>query len=206
MELLPIIRRKPRVQPKLFSEAEVETLLGLPVVDAAPMAVLFDAMLRNAEARALTLRRCRPGSGWVNVVNGKGGKDRRVRQTDRLARLLADLELLEGLKPDDHIFYGVRANGSGSRRVVRDHQIGEGTMSRWFHRCLSDAGISADGRTPHTCRHTGATMLRRRGYSADDLGLMMGHESSRTTSDLYVQITPEEAAERWAAIERGALV
>lgn len=201
MELLPVIRRRPRVKPKLFSEAEVETLLSLPVIDAAPMAVLFDGMLRNAEARALTMRRCKPGSGWINVIDGKGGKDRRVRQSNRLAPLLADLELLEGLGPDDHIFYGIRANGSGARRVMRQQPIGEGTMSRWFHRCLADAGIQADGRTPHTCRHTGATHLRRRGYSADDLAIMLGHEDPRTTSVMYVQITPEEAAERWEEIE-----
>jgi hypothetical protein len=37
--------------------------------------------------------------------------------------------------------------------------------------------------------------------AADDLAIIMGHESVRTTSDLYVVITPQEVAERMGAIE-----
>jgi integrase/recombinase XerD len=206
MELIPTMRRQPRKPPEVFSPAEVETLLSLPIIDAAPLAVLFDAGLRNAEARKLTLRRCtlpqsEDESGWVNVIGGKGGKDREIPMSERLASFLAKLELYEGLKPDDHIFYGIRANGQGYHTVLRHRMIAEGTMSRWFHRCLSEAGIEPRKRTPHSCRHTYATSWRRRGLSADDLAVNLGHESARTTSDLYVQIHPVDVAMRMRAIE-----
>lgn len=135
----------------------------------------------------------------MNVIDGKGGKDRRVPMSVRLQAKLADLEILHGLGPKDHVFYGVRANGSGARRVLRDHPVGEGTFSRWWRRYLDEAGVTY--RNPHVARHTCATHLRRRGLSADDLALVLGHESSRTTSDLYVQITPEEVADRMALLE-----
>jgi integrase len=38
MELLPLIRRQPRKRPDVFTDAEVDALLSLDVVDAAPLA------------------------------------------------------------------------------------------------------------------------------------------------------------------------
>jgi hypothetical protein len=39
--------------------------------------------------------------------------------------------------------------------ALRDKPIGEGTFSRWWRRCLDDAGVPY--RNPHTARHTFAT-------------------------------------------------
>jgi len=199
MDLLPVIRRQPKRQHDVFSESEIDLILSLPVVDAAPCAVLLDAGLRRTEAMNLQVRHCLPESGTVKVISGKGGKDRRVPMSGRLQQMLADLILLEGLKPTDHLFYGVRANGQGARRIVRDHAVAEGTFARWWRRSLDEAGVRY--RRPHDARHTFATTWRRRGLAADDLAIIMGHESLRTTSDLYVVITPQEVAERMASIE-----
>lgn len=198
MELLPLIRRQPRRRPEVFSDAEVDTLLALPVVDAAPLGLLLEAGLRRSEAIAMTVRRCDPSSGWVKVIAGKGGKDRRVPMSERLQTLLADLVLLEGLDPADHVFYRVYANAVTSRRL-RDKPIGEGTFARWWRRCLDEAAVRY--RTPHVARHTYATRWKRRGLAIEDLAVTMGHESVRTTADLYAQIEPEDVAARMALIE-----
>jgi integrase/recombinase XerD len=200
MDLLPIVRRQPRL-PEVFSAAEVDVLLSLDVVDAAPLALLFEAGLRRGECQRMRLRHCSPTSGFVKVIGGKGGKDRTVPMSERLARLLADLELLERLGPDDHVFYRTYANAVTSRRM-RDKPIGEGTFARWWRRCLTEADVRY--RNPHVARHTFATTWRRRGLAADDLSVILGHASVRTTSDLYVQIDPAEVAERMAAIEAAA--
>ena len=199
MELLPLMRRQPKRQHDVFTDAEIDLLLGLPTVDSSPLCVLLDAGLRRTEAMHLQLRHCLPESGAVKVIGGKGGKDRVVPMSSRLQQMIADLILIEGLKPADHVFYGVRANGQGARKVMRDHQIGEGTFARWWRRCLEEAGVRY--RRPHEARHTFATRWRRRGLAADDLAIIMGHESVRTTSDLYVVITPQEVADRMASIE-----
>jgi integrase/recombinase XerD len=198
MELLPLIRRQPRRRPDVFTDAEVDALLSLEIHDAAPLALLFDAGLRRAEAQRIQMRHCLPGSATVKVIGGKGGKDRVVPMSQRLQTLLADLELLECVAPKEHVFYRVYANAVTSKRL-RDKPIGEGTFSRWFHRCLEQAGVPY--RNPHTARHTFATTWRRRGLEADDLAILLGHESVRTTSDLYVQIEVADVARRMALIE-----
>lgn len=200
MELLPTIKRQPRKQHDIFSDAEIDLLLELPIIDAAPLGLLFDAGLRRSEAQRILLRHCPPG-GRVKVLSGKGGKDRVIPQSARLAQLLADLEILEGLKADDYVWYGVRANGQGARRVLRQSPIGEGTFARWWRRCLDEAGVRY--RNPHEARHTFAVRWRRRGLAVDDLQILMGHESARTTIDEYGGIDPSEIEVRMALIEAG---
>jgi integrase/recombinase XerD len=211
MELIPDMRKPPRRRPEVFTDAEVAALLDLDVVDAAPLAVMFDAGLRRAECCALQLRHCLPQSGYVKVIDGKGGKDRRVPMSTRLQQLLADLEIIEGLGRDDHIFYAEYANAVARRRVRRfearntrngtETGIGEGTFARWWRRCLDDAGVRY--RTPHVARHTFATDWRRRGLGIDDIAVVMGHGSSAITSELYAQIEVEDVARRMALIEAG---
>lgn len=197
-EYLPAMKR-PRVKvPDVFTDAEVEQLLALPTVDAAPLAVLLDAGLRKAEARALTLRNCNPENEMVVVRDGKGGRDRVVPMSERLRNLVADLELTEGLRPTDHLFYAVRAN-EVSRKVMRDRPIGEGTFARWWRSCLDTAGVRY--RKPHMARHTFATRWRRRGLSIDELQLLLGHASIATTADVYTHTSVGDVARHMALIE-----
>lgn len=197
-DLLPTFKQKPQPVIDVFSEAEVQALLSLPVVDAAPLAVLLEAGLRKAEARALTLRRCLPESGRVVVIKGKGGKDRIVPMTPMLQSLLADLALVEGLELHDHIFYRVHANDVVTRRR-RDKPIGEGTFARWWARCIEQAGVRY--RKPHTARHTFATRWYQRGLRTEDIQMMLGHASPATTSGIYVHTGIEDVAARMEELE-----
>ena len=197
-EALPDLRQKRQPVIDVFSDAEIAALLALDVIDSAPLAVLLEAGLRKAEARALTLRHCHPESGQVIVVQGKGGRDRIVPMSAPLQSRLADLSILEGLGDRDHIFYSVRANELSSKRMRRD-PIGEGTFARWWRRCLEDAGVRY--RTPHTARHSFATRWRLRGLAVDEIQILLGHSSIRTTSDLYVHTKVADVAEHMRLIE-----
>jgi len=197
-EALPDLRQKRQPVIDVFSDAEIAALLDLDVVDSAPLAVLLEAGLRKAEARALTLRHCHPESGQVIVVQGKGGRDRIVPMSAPLQSRLADLSILEGLGDRDHIFYSVRANELSSKRMRKD-QIGEGTFARWWRRCLEGAGVRY--RTPHTARHSFATRWRLRGLAVDEIQILLGHSSIRTTSDLYVHTKVADVAEHMRLIE-----
>lgn len=206
IDLLPDFKRPAQKQPEVFTDAEVAALLELPIHDAAPLGILFLAGLRRNEAVNLQLRHCRPTATAIKVMeeSAKGHKPRLVRMDPRLAPLLADLELFEGLNDDDFIFYRVYGNAVGKRRK-RDHAIGEGTFSRWWHRCLDDAGITKH-RKPHTARHTYATNWRKRGLALDDLALQLGHTDMdgrpNTKSTLiYAQRTFEDSALAMALIE-----
>jgi integrase/recombinase XerD len=134
----------------------------------------------------------------VTVIYGKGGRDRIIPMGRRLRALLAELVLLEGLEPKSFIFYATRANDSVSKRT-RHQPVGEGTFHRWWKRCLDDAGVRY--RTPHTARHTYATMWRRKGLSIDEIQLLLGHASIQTTSDLYVHTKIDDVAARIAELE-----
>jgi integrase/recombinase XerD len=197
-EELPRFRKPHQRVADVFSDAELEALLALPTVDAAPLAVLLEAGLRKAEARSLQFLRCLPESGRISVIGGKGGRDRIVPMSDRLQRMLADLALVEGLHHSDFVFYRVQANEFTTRRF-RDRPVGEGTFARWWRRCLEQAGVRY--RKPHTARHTFATNWRRRGLTVDELSILLGHATISTTADIYVHTTVEDVAARMRELE-----
>lgn len=197
-EALPDMRAPRQKVIEVFSDAEVETLLMLDTADSACLALLFEAGLRKAEARHLRYRNCLPESGQVVVLNGKGGRDRIIPMSGVLEQLLADLSLFYAIEPDDYVFYSVRAN-EVSRKVMRDKPIGEGTFARWWRNCLERAGVRY--RTPHTARHTFATAWRLRGLAVDEIQILLGHSSIRTTSDLYVHTQVQDVAEHMRVLE-----
>jgi integrase/recombinase XerD len=196
---LPEIKRNPQPVIRVFNDVEIEALLQLPVIDAAPLAVLLEAGLRKAEASSLRLQDCMPESGQVIVLNGKGGRDRIIPMSARLQHLLNELILLERLRPQDHVFYAVKANQHDGRKILRGKPVGEATFARWWRRCLDDAGVTY--RTPHTARHTFATRWRLRGLGIDDLQILLGHSSINTTASIYVHTRIRDVEERMRAIE-----
>lgn len=199
-DYLPSIKQRPQRVIDVFTEPEIDALLALEIIDAVPLAILLDAGLRKAEARALRFQHCSPESGQVVVLNGKGGRDRIIPMSARLRMLLADLALQEGLQRGDHIFYATRGNRYGCKQtILRDRQIGEGTFARWWRACLTRAGVRY--RTPHTARHTFSTRWRQRGLAIDELQILLGHSSIRTTSDLYVHTKVADVAEHMRLIE-----
>lgn len=197
---LPVMRKPHQKVPQIFSDSESEALLNLELRDAVCMAVLLDAGLRKAEARHLRFRDCMPESGQVIVLHGKGDKDRIVPMTARLAHLLNEILLLGEARPDDYVFYSLKANDM-MRKIVRSGPIGEGTFARWWRRCLEQAGVRY--RVPHTTRHTFATRWRRLGLAIDDLQILLGHASINTTASIYTHTTIHDVAGRMKLIEAG---
>lgn len=196
---LPDIRKNPQPVIHVFNDTEIEALLSLPVIDAAPLSVLLEAGLRKAEASALRLQDALPESGQVIVLNGKGGRDRIVPMSARLSHLLNELVLFERVNPRDHIFYAVKGNQTAHRKILRDKPVGEATFARWWRRCLTDAGVRY--RTPHTARHTFATRWRLRGLGIDDLQILLGHASINTTASIYVHTRVADVEARMRALE-----
>jgi integrase len=94
-----------------------------------------------------------------------------------------------------------RDSGPDPFAFNRARPIGDGSFQRWWDRCLRGAGVRY--RKPPTTRHTFATRWRRRGLAVDEIQLLRGHSSIRTTSDLYVHTDVEDVAARMALIEAG---
>jgi integrase/recombinase XerD len=191
-------RRQGKKVYDLFSDAEVELLCGLPLIDGALMTVMLDAGLRRSECCRMRPRDIREGGlhGRIAIVGGKGGKDRLVPMTRRLATALALLQGDSQMGPTDYFWY-VRVNQG--RTVKRDRPIGDGSFQRWWDRCLDDAGVRR--RNPHMTRHTYATRWLRRGGRLETLSMNLGHASLTFTKDAYGHLDINDADRDLAAIE-----
>lgn len=199
-------KKSKAIRTRIFSDPEVAALEALPLRDGALMQLLFDSGLRKAEACALKLMDVDLPGRHLTVVRGKGDKGRIVPLPEDTCRRLAELALLEGLDPTDHLWYSYR---SGSRDKVpqRGEPITSWRFDRWWYDSLEVAGVSYKKRTkdddgygnPHQARHTFASRALKRGVRLTPLSKIMGHEKESTTADLYAHF---DTADLVAEIDR----
>lgn len=182
VDLLPRITYEPSRVYDTFDEAEEDALIALPSPNGELMALLFLAGLRRAEAREMTGKRLDFNRLEVHIIDGaKGGKSRKVPMIDRLAVACFQLVTLEAIDRDDHLW---SYRPGGGRRVKRDKPIANTSFDNWWAACLKEAGVRH--RNPHMTRHTFATRWRQRGLEMEEIQLLLGHKSIRTTVDTYV--------------------
>jgi integrase len=93
-----------------------------------------------------------------------------------LAQLLKLQKLATPFSRDDHL---VISNGVG-------RTLGYSRLRKAFAAAAREARI--DGATPHTCRHTFASILIGRGASVEFVSDQLGHASTKTTWDIYVHL------------------
>lgn len=168
----------------LFSDAEIKRLEALPIRDGALMTLLFESGLRLSEAAALQLRDVDVTERELTVLRGKGGKGRLIDLSQRCIQRVSDLALVDGLNPDDHLWYGYVPGTRGEHRPVTRHKTIDSTrFYRWWRGCLAAADVPY--RRPHTTRHTFAARWLRDGGRIEVLSEQMGHASLAITSDIY---------------------
>jgi len=190
---VPKMTAGPRRPTDLFTEAEVALLIGLPVQDGALFALLFGALLRREDAIKLKRSHIDLDRLRVMVYDGKGGKDAVIPITPQTAAAVADLDLLLRLDPDDHLWYRAKLNRS------RKTGIGHSEFSRWYRRCLEQAGVRY--RKPHTTRHTGHWILKHvEELDLEERQLVLRHESPETTVRQYPVTDIEDVARKRAGI------
>ena len=199
-DALPTIKRQPKRVYDIFTESEREALCALPIRDGALMAVMFETGARKGDCRRLQLKHFipDPAPGAFRFFGGKGGHDRLVDATIRVAQSVSELAIVEGLNPDDHLWYSVRANEI-SRKIMRKTPVGEGTFARWWRDCLEQAGVRY--RNPHMTRHTYATWWLQRGGRLETLSKQLGHARSSTTQDEYIHLERSDVLADLAVIE-----
>lgn len=196
VDLLPTIGYRPKRDYDLFTEAEADALCALPTPDGELMTLLFWAGLRRSEARMLTGKRLDLDRRQVIVIDGvkgagRGDKNRTVPMVDRLLIACAQLLTLEGIGRDDHVW---ATRPGGGRRLKRSEPIGNTSFDKWWQRCEGAAGVRH--RNPHMARHTFATRMRDLRVDAEDIQIMLGHESIATTLDVYSHPNMDALAER----------
>ena len=196
MHHVPTFKQPPQPPIECFTEAECKVLCALPEPDGTLMALLLGSGIRKGEARNLTVKRIDFDNSELHVVEGaKGGSVGVVPLEHRLVSRLAEYVLLEGLGPEDFLWY---CHPGGQERRAHDRAIVDASFHNWWTRCIAAAGIPY--RKPHTTRHTFATEWRRRGLMLDDVGFLLRHGDSRTTERVYVHTKLHDVRRRMEAL------
>jgi len=158
-----------------------------------PLACLLcETGMRKSEARNLERRHVNLQTSELVVYNGKGAKDRVIPLTQRASIVVADIDLMEGLKPEDHLWSTQPGGGTIIKR--RDPISNTAMQSWWAHETkgvLARAGVPY--RNMHVTRHTFATRLIRLGARIENVKQLMGHTSIQTTVDIYGHLGVEDA-------------
>ena len=131
--------------------------------------------LRVSEMTALDVRDVKDEENNLHVVEGKGSKDRTTFIDDNTINLIRSYT--------DH-----RTSGPVFKVTKRSIQ---NWVKRIRERFNDRTGLDKDI-TPHTLRHTFATMQRYKGMDIEELKVLMGHSSVKTT-EIYgrMQLNPE---------------
>jgi integrase/recombinase XerD len=193
MDRVPNMRQPKRRAKDIFSEAEVALLEALPSPDGPLWALLFGTGLRRGEARRLRRSHIDLNREQLIVYEGKGGKDGIVGLPERARIAVADLDLLERLGGDDHLWYTRRGT-----RLLRRDPIADTTFERWYRRGIDEAGVRY--LNPHQTRHTYGFWLREKGLDLEERQQSMRHESSNTTIRYYGRVTQVDVARKVAGL------
>jgi integrase len=95
---------------------------------------------------------------------------------DELAQRLRKRRLASRFSQDDDLVLG---NGIGKT-------LGYTRLLRAFSNATEAAGLC--GATPHTCRHTFASILIDQGATVEFVSDQLGHATTKTTWDIYVHL------------------
>ena len=205
--------RRPAVKrrlPVVLSRAEVDALLRQMRGPYALMAsLLYGAGMRLMECVRLRVKDVDFGNGYIMVVQGKGGKDRRVPLPGRLEAGLRehlqkvkrqhDADLAAGFGsvfipealarkypnaarewPWQYVFPAARVSEDPRTKTRRRHHVNENGLQKAVKAAAAEAGI-AKRVTCHTLRHSFATHLLQGGSDIRTVQELLGHADVSTT-------------------------
>ncbi|TDX44579.1 tyrosine-type recombinase/integrase [Orenia marismortui] len=180
--------------PKILEKEEREQLLSVfneryPTAqrNKAMIDFMLNAGLRLAETLNLKWEHINLMSGKIEVIEGKGAKDRIVYIKDRVLEVLRswrerqakELKKKGIEKPAEYVFTTLEGN-----------QLDQGNIRRMVYKYSKKAGITKKI-SPHTFRHTFATKLLRDTNNIREVQKALGHEDLSTTM-IYTHIVDEQ--------------
>ena len=180
IEHVPVLRAAQKL-PVVLSREEVAKIIA-----AAPgpkyrtaLSVTYAAGLRASEVVRLKVSDVDSDAMTLNIVQGKGHKDRKAVLSEKLLGVLR--EWYAYAKPQ----YWLLPSRTGTLQHISARQL-----SRQFRFAVEATGITADGRISlHTLRHSFATHLLEAGTDIRVIQVMLGHAKLETTS-IYTRVTP----------------
>lgn len=151
--------------PKVLSRDQAIEIVNKPknLKHKAMLYLLFDTGIRRSELLNLRVNDINGDRKTIHIRQGKGAKDRNVPIDSSTLELLR--EYYRSFKPNNYLFEGTKGKYSASSllKVVKKYS--------------SHINFNV---TPHTFRHTFATLLVERGENYRKIQLLMGHSSIKT--------------------------
>lgn len=182
--------------PRFMTENEVNALIEAPeqkellwaARDYCIFEVLYSTGCRVSELAGLKLKDFSPDMTWA-IVHGKGNKDRRVFLTPEAVKALRLYLPERGLKIKaevsvPHVFINQRGTGLSARSIRT-------IVARY-------SGVEGTNKpvSPHSFRHTFATVLLNNGADIRVVQELLGH-SSISTTQRYTHITASRLIETY---------
>ena len=167
--------RKKEKLPKVISKEEVQLLINYTsnIKHRCIVSLLYSAGLRRGELLNLKITDIDSKRMIINVVQGKGNKDRITILSKNVLEELR--EYFKEWKPQTYLF-----EGSPNKRYSGQ------SVSKIISKSAKKAGIRKNV-TPHMLRHSFATHLLESGTDLRYIQVLLGHNSSRTT-ETYTQV------------------
>lgn len=172
-----------RKLPKVLEKPEVIALLAQPATDCptglrnrALLEVLYWGSVRVSEARHLKVQDVRIETGELNVIDGKGGRDRNVYLPHNIMPYLREWK---HQRPEGARFFNTLKGGELSSRYVQ----------ALVERLAVKAGIDRHV-TPHMLRHSRATHMLDENYTLPEIQQHLGHVNLSTTA-IYLHVNPK---------------
>ena len=134
----------------------------------AIICLMFDSGLRVSEVVNLKLSDIDSSNMQINIIQGKGRKDRKVKLTEVLLGILKNY--CRVYRPIVYLFNGQAGNTQYSIRSCQEV----------VKQLTAKAGLTKHF-TPHKMRHGYAMTLLENGSSLSEIGNQMGHGSEKTT-------------------------
>jgi integrase/recombinase XerD len=175
-ELRLIISKRPKKLPDYLNPAEIHFFKKQLLTHKAIYSMLGNLLLftglRISEVRNLDIRDIDFQNNQLKVVQGKGSKDRYVPAGNGL---LAQLKHYVNGRTSGYVFLNSKNKPYSIRRLQQMMEL-----------CLDVCNFNKKLST-HNLRHTYACMCLSKGLRLEDIKLLLGHSSIKTT-EIYAKL------------------
>jgi len=185
---IPYPKRPKRLPRSILTAGEVRKILKTPDTrtamgyrDRAILELLYSTGMRREEVNQLQVSDVDWEEGFVRVNQGKGGKDRVVPLGRIACRYLENY--VKSVRP-------MLAQGKGERELfltLRGGRMSKNVLWEIARRYARSAGLKKKV-SPHTFRHTCATLMLKNRANLRHVQELLGH-SSLDTTQIYTAVT-----------------
>jgi len=170
---------KSRKLPFCLSHKEVKSLLSqIRLYDCRiALTTIYGCGLRLSECLNIRIQNLDGNRKMLQVVAGKGKKDRYIPIPDRLLSLLRNYWICQ--RPSDYLFPSPR----DPEKIMPKSRL-----QKVFKKVVKESQTSHQQTSIHTLRHSYATGLMDKGISLKMIQELLGHNSISTTQ-VYTHLT-----------------